>query len=54
MSEFKHYLYAVGLGVATALALIPMTGTINWREVGVEGGKALLYGLGVVALTRKT
>jgi hypothetical protein len=54
MNELKVYLYALGVGIATSLALIPDSGDINWRSVGVAGAKAVLYSLGITALVTKT
>jgi hypothetical protein len=54
MKSYLPFLYAAGVGLATALALIPATGEVNWRLVGVEGGKAILYALGITALVIKT
>lgn len=49
----KHVLWAIGGGVAAALALIPATGEINWRIVGVAFGTVTLSALGVGVSARR-
>src|SRR5207248_1051094 len=54
MKAYLPLVYAAGIATATALALVPETGEINWRAVGLAGGKAFLAALGITALIKKT